>query len=219
MGDVKLGIVCGLASERGALGIPAAAVAGARPERAQTEAERLIGAGAAALLSVGIAGALAPRLGPGTLLVPEAVLDGRNRHRASPTLAAALGLPAPCGLLLGSEALVATPEAKAALHQATGAGAVDMESHRVARVAAAAACPFLAIRVIADPHDGVIPASVHMAVGPDGRIRLAATLLALARRPADLPALIRLARASARAHAGLRAVGATLRSADPAFVA
>lgn len=202
MGHV--GIVCGLASEAAAIGVRAA-VSGASAEAAGREAARLAAEGAVALLSVGLAGALAPGLRPGDLLVPARVVErGGRAHAADAGLAAALGLAFEAQALLGSDELVADVAEKAALHAATGAVAVDMESHAVARAAAAVGLPFLAIRAIADPADAAIPPVARASVGADGRVRVAATLRALLRRPQDLPALLALGRASAAAHARLR---------------
>ena len=73
---------------------------------------------------------------------------------------------------MGSERIVATAADKRALFEATGAQAVDMESHEVAAVAAAAGLPFLVIRALADPYDQVIPQVAREALRPDGRVRL-----------------------------------------------
>lgn len=103
---------------------------------------------------------------------------------------------------------VATPAAtaagKAALHAATGAVAVDMESHIVAEVAAAHALPFAVVRVIGDAADTDLPGAARVPLGPDGNVRMGAVLAAVARRPRDIPALIRLAGATGRALAVLR---------------
>jgi adenosylhomocysteine nucleosidase len=205
--------VCGLRSEAAALG-RAAAVSGARPECAESHARRLAGQGATALVSFGIAGALAPDLRAGDLLVPSVILDADGRrHAASAELAARLGLALGGGVLLGSDRLVATVADKARLAAMTGAIAVDMESHRVARAAHAAGLPVLAIRAIADPAASAIPASARDSVTADGRVRVAATLLRLLIRPRELPALLGLGRHSARAHATLRRAAARIRAA------
>lgn len=216
MGHVTPGVVCGLASERDALGLKMAPVrvAGARPEAAEAAARELAGLGVSALLSVGLAGALAPGLAPGDLLVPGSILgpDGAS-FTAAAELAASLGLQLSGHRLLGWEEIVATPQAKQALCAATGADAVDMESHRVALAAQGLGLPFLAIRVIADPADRAIPPAASDSVRPDGTVDVGRTLRRLVGRPQDLPALIRLGRDSAVAHDRLKEVGARLREA------
>lgn len=211
---MTLGIVCGLRSEAEALGLPGVAISAARPERASAEAMRLAEAGATALLSVGLAGALAPGLHPGLLLVPGRVVlsDGRA-FGVDSALARRLGFAPGDDALLGSDLLVPDAAAKAAAHAATGAIAVDMESHRVAEVAATRGLPFLVLRAIADPADLAIPPCAHDSVAPDGSVRVGATLAGLMRRPADLGALLALGRFSAAAHATLREVGRRLAAA------
>jgi adenosylhomocysteine nucleosidase len=213
VGDVTLGIVCGLKSEADALAIPGVAVSGARPDVAERQAARLAEGGATALLSIGLAGALAPGLRPGDLLVPEAILAAGTRYPADAALGSRLGFPLQPTALAGADTVIASPAGKARLHQQTGAAAVDMESHRVARVAAARSLPFLAIRIIADPAGRAIPSAADGAVRADGSVDVLKTLIRLAIRPWQLPALITLGRDSAKAHAQLEDVGRSLRRA------
>ena len=195
---------------------------GGSPERAMTEAERLVAEGVTGLISFGLAGGLVPQLRPGDLLLPEAVRDAELaswsvnpiwRERIHARLAAG-GLEPKPGTLVGSDRIVATASDKRALSAATGAHAVDMESHQVAAIATGAGLPFLVLRALADPHDQVIPQIAREALRPDGRIRLRATLGGLVRQPGELMALLRLGRQSARGLASLRRA-ATL--AGPGF--
>jgi adenosylhomocysteine nucleosidase len=87
---------------------------------------------------------------------------------------------------------------------------VDMESHVVAAVAAAAGLPFLVIRAIADPAGRALPAAALAGLSPDGGTRPWTVLLALARSPGQLIALIRLAGDSAAGIAALGRVGGRL---------
>jgi hopanoid-associated phosphorylase len=187
------------------------ACSGADPDRAARAAERLLAEGAPGLVSFGLAGGLAPGLPPGRLLLPAGVLlpeggtlavDPAWHARARAALPAAETAP-----VAGSDHALADPAAKAALHRA-GAVAVDMESHAVARAAAAAGKPFLVIRAVADPAGRALPRAALVAVAPDGGTRLAAVLLALARRPGEVAGLLRLARDGAAAFAALGGVGA-----------
>jgi adenosylhomocysteine nucleosidase len=195
---------------------------GGSAERARSEAARLVTEGAAALVSFGLAGGLAPDLRRGDLLLPDTVIspDGRStptnagwRERVHARLAAG-GLEPRVGAVLGSERIVATASDKRALFEATDAQAVDMESHEVAAVATAAGLPFLVMRALADPHDQVIPQVAREALRPDGRVRLRATLGGLIRQPGALIALLRLGRESAAALATLRRAAA---AAGPRF--
>ena len=207
MGDVSrpvVGLVCGMRSELRALGPLAEdpqlliAVSGARPERAEAEARRMVAAGCRALVSWGIAGGLDPALAPGHLLAAGAVIDeGETRALAAPE----------GPLLLGSDLAVMTVAEKAGLHRATGAAAVDMETHRVARAGAAAGVPVHAIRAVADTANRALPVLAANALDAEGRPRIGAVLAGLLRRPGDLPGLFALRRDTAAALATLAGEG------------
>jgi adenosylhomocysteine nucleosidase len=178
-------------------------------------AERLINEGAEALVSFGIAGALAPDLAPGSLLLPRAVLaedgsrlavDEARRARADAALAAS-GLRAASGHVLGASEPAATPARKAALRAATGAIAIDLESHLVARVASRAGKPFLVLRAVADPASRALPEAALIGLDADGKPALGRVLLSVMRNPRQIPALLRLAGDTRRA---LLALGSAL---------
>lgn len=95
------------------------------------------------------------------------------------------------GAIAGSDVMVADAAAKAALHASTGALAVDMESHIAARVAARRGLPFAAARTVSDGADRALPRAAQAGMRPDGGMDVTAVLAALARRPWELPALIR----------------------------
>ena len=95
------------------------------------------------------------------------------------------------GPIAGSDVMLVDAAAKAALHAATGALAVDMESHIVARVAARHGLPFVAARTISDGAGRALPRAAQAGMKPDGGMDLAGVIAALARRPWELPALIR----------------------------
>ncbi|MEO0823222.1 MAG: hypothetical protein AAF074_22730 [Pseudomonadota bacterium] len=209
-----VGILCGMAMERAALGPAvladdrfAVAVSGARPARAEAEAERLAAAGCRVLVSFGVAGGLDPALAPGTLLAPARVVTeaGEDWPLAWPEgLAAALGAR-PVERLLGLERVALGRHEKAALHVASGAAAVDMESHRVARAAARAGLAAIAIRAVADPAARSLPRLAADALDEEGRPRILTVLWRLFARPQDLPALLRTKRDTDAALASLPA--------------
>src|SRR5215471_5012135 len=95
------------------------------------------------------------------------------------------------------------PSFPAALHEATRADAVDMESHLAARVAGERGLPFATLRVISDRADHSLPQAVLVAMEPDGSIALGRVLKSVATNPAQIPALIRTARESEKAFATL----------------
>ena len=72
----RVGIVTGLVAEAATLseGDFWIAVSGARPERAAQAADAMVAGGVRLLVSYGLAAGLDPRLGPGDLVLPEAVV-------------------------------------------------------------------------------------------------------------------------------------------------
>jgi adenosylhomocysteine nucleosidase len=93
--------------------------------------------------------------------------------------------------LLGVNAMVAEATQKASLHSTTGAVAVDMESHVVARVARRHRLPFAAARVISDAAHHNLPPAARVGMKSDGGLDLPAVLRSLLVNPGQLPALIR----------------------------
>lgn len=177
------------------------ACAAADAARAREGARRLVAEGAGALVSFGIAGGLDPALRPGDLVLAEQVhsaegetfacdADLRARWDAAATAAGVRH----GGILLGSARPITGITEKWDLHETSSAVAVDMESAAVARVAAGAGIPVLAVRAIADPAERALPATAIGSIGPDGEPRLGAVLLGLCRRPWEIPALLRLRR-------------------------
>jgi hypothetical protein len=98
---------------------------------------------------------------------------------------------ASAGVFLGSESMLVDADDKRRARAATGAIAVDMESHVAARVAERLALPFAAARVISDAADRSLPTAVKLGMRPDGGMALGAVLKALIRDPRQLPGLVR----------------------------
>ena len=152
---------------------------------------------ARAILSFGIAGGLDLGLRPGDVRIAEAVVQPSGELTAAdPRWAAAiarrLGLPpVPLATMAGVDTLLSDIAGKADLHRRSGAATVDMESHIVARVAAAHRLPFAAVRVVTDAADRQLPHAAAVGMKADGSVDLAAILLSLARNPGQLPGLIR----------------------------
>jgi adenosylhomocysteine nucleosidase len=177
-----------------------AAAAGGDGGRRMAVISRLVAEGASGLVSFGICGGLDPALASGRLLLPMAVRDeagarfavDRFWHQAVAAALAKTGIAVAAGDLLGAAAIVATPERKHALH-AGGAVAVDLESHLVARAALTAGIPFLVLRAVADPARRCLPPAALVGLDAEGHVALGAALASLWRRPAQLPALVRIA--------------------------
>ena len=168
--------------------------------------ERVAADGVDGIISIGIAGGLAPQLKSGDCVIGSEVVSGGVRIAADPAwtarLAAALAhaFVAP---IAGQNAIILEKHGKADLFRETGAYAVDMESHIVARVARARRIPFAVLRTIADPAASQLPPLVSSALNEDGSVNIAAVLAGLMARPYDIPALLRAARESNRAFAAL----------------
>ena len=213
-----IGVVTGLVAEARCLrqGQNRFVCTGGDSERARAGAERLVAQDVCALCSFGLAGGLQPGFLSGHLLLPEAVVSpAGDRIETDPNwrerldyLARTEGLDPKRLTIAGSDQLVASPAAKKGLFEATGAAAVDMESHAVGDVAMKAKLPFVIVRVIADTHDEMIPEAARQGLGEDGHIKPLTVLMELMRRPKETGSLIRLGRGSGRALSALRRVAA-----------
>jgi hopanoid-associated phosphorylase len=183
------------------------AVAGGGDEtRLAALIEQAIADGARGIISFGIAGGLRPGLASATCIVgTSAVFDGRAHptDEAWSQRIAALLSDAERGPIAGSRTPVASPDAKNALHGATGAVAVDMESQVVARVANAHRLPFAILRVVADTAEQRLPPAALHGMKPDGTPDIVGVLKSLASEPSQLWDLIQTATAARRAMAGL----------------
>jgi hopanoid-associated phosphorylase len=176
--------------------------------RADLLEQRLLAAadGATAVVSLGIAGALAPSLQPGDWVVASRVVAHDGEWPTDAKWAAALlrALPAPSsGAILGSGSMLLKAADKLGAGRRTGALAVDMESHVAARVARQLGLPFAAARVVSDCADDDLPPAVTVGMRPDGAMALSPVLLSLAGNPLQLPALIRTGRHAERAFRAL----------------
>jgi hopanoid-associated phosphorylase len=181
-----------------------------------------------AVVSFGLAGALAPGLEPGELVVGEAVIVGDEAFACDvewrARLLVALKLResgaawpegkarATQGEVLGVEAMITTAAKKAALRDQTGAAIVDMESAAAVRAAAAHGLPFAVIRAVSDSADQNLPPAVLNGMKPDGGMDLVGVLASLARDPRQLPALIRT---GAEAERGFKALDHARRLLGP----
>jgi hypothetical protein len=81
-----------------------------------------------------------------------------------------------------------------------------MESHIVARVAAAHRLAFAAVRVIVDPAHRPIPPAALLGMRPDGRANVSAILRDLMTRPSQLRPLARVAVDALAARAAMHRV-------------
>jgi adenosylhomocysteine nucleosidase len=232
-----VGVVCALQSEARHLGRTVSghaavaaledgtllSVSGMGGAAAARAARNLVAAGAASLVSWGMAGGLDPSLPAGKILLPGevAAADGTSiatARRWREHLSAALlwHQPLTGGTLLTSDAAISSVAAKAALFRATGAAAVDMESLYIAQVALAHGLPFIAIRVLIDTAGDAVPDAVRAAADAGGQVRLGRLLGQVLRRPRDVWALARLTRGYRAANRALAEVARSAALAPPA---
>ena len=218
----RIGVVTGLIAEADCLRRSPAlesanldfrfACSGGRPEKSASAATSLAAEGCQGLLSFGLAGGLTPDLKPGDLIAASDVVDPSGQIYAADgrwrdnVVTAASSLPISIVQVAGEDTVLATPADKQALRARTGAAAVDMESHAVARAADAAGIPFLVLRAVADPASHGIPGAALSGLGADGRTRPLGVAAGLAVRPWQLPALIRLGMESRAGFAALSRV-------------
>lgn len=215
-------IVTGMAFEaRIARGPGVEVVYAARADRLEHALTQALARGASGVMSFGTAGGLAADLRPGALIVADAI-DGPFGRVATDTawterIAAALAAAsqrAKMEIKQGALAAVTAPvvgrEQKEALHRATGALAVDMESHMAAEQARLCGLPFVACRAVVDPAWRTLPPAATAGLRDDGTTALAPILRELARDPAQLPAMIRLAFDARAARTSLVAARAAL---------
>ena len=180
---------------------------GGRPERLHGMLEDL---GEAipirGVISLGVCGALDPALKTGDVVVARAVWDGVQGFACdagwSERLAGATGAR-PVEHVFGVDRPAVDPKVKVAVFAVTRAAVVDMESHVVARWAAGLGAPMAVLRVVSDDASRGLPLSALAGMGEDGRVDVGAVLAGLARRPWELPALIRTGRDSGMAFEAL----------------
>jgi hopanoid-associated phosphorylase len=186
-------------------------MAGGDPARLRSLLLARVQAGCRAVISLGIAGGLDPSLVPGDVIVATGIATPDGRHATClPTarqLAARLS-DHPKRVIMadlaGVDRAVISPMEKQALLSATGALAVDMESHVAAAFAFRHRLPFAAVRVVCDPAHRALPSLIATALRPDGKVSFSSVLASLYQRPMQLLAMPRLAGDAAQGFRALR---------------
>ena len=176
-------------------------VSGIGQHAANNAAQKLIAAGADALLSAGMAGSLSDSLKPGDLLVPRTVsTDTGQQFHCDPKwheyvvseIAEKLQKPH-CGELLSTEKIIATTQNKRDSGK-YGAIAVDMESSAILQVAGEHQIPALVIRSIVDPLNYSIPDYVIKNHDQYGEIDTLSLVKSILLAPTQLVNYIKLGR-------------------------
>ena len=162
--------------------------------------------GAVAVVSFGIAGALAPLLRTGDAIIATHVV-AENEHYVcdaawSQILRGRLAYSR-SAILVGVDEVVSHIGAKRALFRDSGAHAVDMESHVAARFAKRRGLPFIALRIISDDYQRTLPPAALEPLKPNGKPRLLAVLKSVATDPGQIPELVQTGREAGRAFRAL----------------
>lgn len=161
------------------------------------------------MISAGFGGAVLPGLSVGDAVVAEQVLhwDGGGfeevvigfygRNAVAAELSLSRGAFITCDIIQDKRSLASL------LPTGTANPLLEMESAAIARVAAAHGIPFLGVRTISDPWDEELDFTIDEFCDDTMRIRPAKVLATILNRPRIIPQLIRLARNSRLAAAGL----------------
>ena len=227
----RLGVSAALGAEAGCLYAGRLAIAtpveiekdlflclsGTGQQAAARSAARLRGEGIRALVSWGVAGAIERGLGPGDVLVASHVagagishdLPADWRDRVLQRLRRQ-GHHARVAPLASVDRICCGPAQKRALAEATGAGAVDMESAALAVAAQNHKLDLLVLRVIADTLDDPLPAAVTEHTDSLGRPRLPGFLVSVLKQPGQIAALITLGNRYRKALGALKTIAADL---------
>jgi len=146
------------------------------------------------LVTAGFAGGLVPGLTRGSVVRPDRVVTaaGEAALPLLPDTAGDGGHARPLTIVTADE-IQSTAAAKRNLAASSGGQLVDMETHAVAAVAAAAGLPCAALRVISDDATQDLPAEVARLTRPQPTLRrLGAALATIGRRPGAAVDLWRL---------------------------
>jgi len=181
-------------------------IGGTDAELLTARLEEAIARGAKGIVSFGIAGALAPLLKIGDVVVATHIVHGDERYPTDTKWTGLIRQKLPRavpGVIAGHEQVVSHVDGKRRLLALTGACAVDMESHIAARLANRHGIPFVAIRTISDVANRGLPPAAELPLTPKGRVRLRSVLSSLAAEPTQLPDLLRTGREAGRAFRAL----------------
>jgi len=158
--------------------------------------QRALRKGCRSIINFGVAGGLAPDLRAGDVVVASAIRDSHTVRATDPIWSRRLLATVPDirhGPVIGVNSAVLNPEAKRELYAGTGAVAVDMESHLVARAADAHNLAFAAVRVVVDPVHRTVPQGALMALDSGGNTKVSPVLREVMARPRQLSTFIRIA--------------------------
>lgn len=216
---MKTGIICALPEEAVGFGLKsphagavyalsehlALCVSGMGAQRAKEAAHALISSGAKRLISWGTCAALQPQWYSGQLLLGNDV-DEYPCHEA---LVAELentlrSIPFERTSFTQAAQLLHTNEHKQELFQETQAGAADMESYAIAKLAAERDIPFAIVRAVADTATMPLPSYLHKTQNADGFISIPQLFFQTIIRPCQWMPCVNLLCSGMQAQTALR---------------
>jgi len=171
-------------------------VIGAGNSRLLMRRLKAIAPGAKGLVSLGIAGALAPLPQVGDAVIASHVVAGREHYACDPAWSRVLRTKLPEAhsvVMAGVDAPAGHIGVKKDLFRETGGHAVDMESHVAARFAAEHGIPFVVLRVISDDAHRTLPPAALERLSVKGNPRMWAITRSMLRERGQLRELIRTA--------------------------
>lgn len=142
------------------------------------------------VLTCGFAGGLEPKLAHGDVLFSADDSGPSTFNLQLPTRLAAAGARA--GKFFCADRVAVTAEEKWVLWQKTGADAVDMESEIIRAACRERGIASATVRVISDIAGEDLPLDFNALSRPDQSLDFPRLLLAIARSPGKIPALLRL---------------------------
>ncbi|MBL6854374.1 MAG: hypothetical protein ISS15_02445 [Alphaproteobacteria bacterium] len=175
-------------------------------ELLETRLNEAIRNGAKGIVSFGIAGALAPLLQIGDVVVATHVVHGEEHYRTDARWSEHLRAHLPGAhsvVIAGHDQIVSHVDGKRRLFALTGAHAVDTESHVAARIAAEHAIPFVVVRTISDLATQGLPPAALLPLRPSGKPRLTQVIASAVSDPSQIPELMRTGREAGRAFRAL----------------
>ena len=174
---------------------------------------KALGPDVCGIVSLGLAGGLAPIPQVGDALIGSHVVTEREHYASDPGWSKVLRTKLPEAhsvVMAGVEEPAMHMGAKKELFRATGAHAVDLESHIAARFAHERGIPFVVLRVISDDCHRTLPPAALVRLSLNGNPRLFAVLGSLIREPGQFGELMRTAREAGIALKTLQRVLRTL---------
>lgn len=158
---------------------------------------KAVGPHARGIVSMGLAGALAPLPQVGDAVIASHVVTGIEHYACDPVWSRELRTKLPEAhsvVMAGVDEPAGHIGAKKDLFRETGAHTVDMESHVAARFAVERGIPFVVLRVISDDAHRTLPPAALERLSLNGNPRLWAITRSMFRERGQLQELIRTAR-------------------------